>query len=350
MKNLNIRQELIINFINNNNGISTKDILIYVNKELEENIVRMTIVRDIDKLITKQLIERKGRGRGVKYFSIKNPLLKYFDVNKYFESPPDKRTIKHDGFNFGLFKQYKKIIDEDEINDLKGLNKNYRNRIRDLPTEINKKEIERLSIEFVWKSSQIEGNTYSLLETEFLIKENRKASGHSKNEALMILNQKRAIDYLFARKENFKKIDINKIIKLHDIIIKDLGISHKIRSKPVGITGTNYQPIRNKEEIVSALKKTVEIINFIEEPLEKALLANILIAYIQPFNDGNKRISRLLGNAVLLAYNYCPLSFRSIDDYEYKKAVLLFYEQNSILYFKELFIEQFKFAVDNYFL
>jgi Fic family protein len=74
-----------------------------------------------------------------------------------------------------------------------------------------------------------------------------------------------------------------------------------------------------------------------------------MIAYIQPFKDGNKRTSRLLGNAILMAHDICPLSYRSVDEAEYKKAVILFYEQNNISYFKKLFIEQFEFAVQNYF-
>ena len=75
----------------------------------------------------------------------------------------------------------------------------------------------------------------------------------------------------------------------------------------------------------------------------------LLIAYIQPFVDGNKRTARLLGNALLMANNACPLSFRSVDEAEYKKDLIVFYEQNSLRAFKELFIEQFKFAVENYF-
>jgi Fic family protein len=75
-----------------------------------------------------------------------------------------------------------------------------------------------------------------------------------------------------------------------------------------------------------------------------------MIAYIQPFEDGNKRTSRMVSNAILLAFGICPLSYRSIDEAEYKKAVILFYELNNISYFKQLFIEQFRFAVNNYFL
>lgn len=74
-----------------------------------------------------------------------------------------------------------------------------------------------------------------------------------------------------------------------------------------------------------------------------------MIAYIQPFEDGNKRTSRILANALLLAFDYCPLSYRSVDEIEYKKAVILFYEQNNLAYFKKLFIEQFKQAVNKYF-
>jgi Fic family protein len=75
-----------------------------------------------------------------------------------------------------------------------------------------------------------------------------------------------------------------------------------------------------------------------------------MISYIQPFEDGNKRTARILGNALLLANNACPLSYRSVNEGDYKKAILLFYEQNNINLFKELFINQFKFSVDNYFL
>jgi Fic family protein len=90
-------------------------------------------------------------------------------------------------------------------------------------------------------------------------------------------------------------------------------------------------------------------INKQKNPFVKTLIAMLVIAYIQPFEDGNKRTSRIIGNAILIAHDACPLSFRSIDELEYKKAILLFYEQNNFSYFKELFIKQFEFAVKNYF-
>jgi Fic family protein len=79
------------------------------------------------------------------------------------------------------------------------------------------------------------------------------------------------------------------------------------------------------------------------------LLALVLLSYIQPFGDGNKRTARIISNAILIANNYCPISFRTIDSVEYKKAMLIFYEQNNISPIKNIFINQFEFAVETYF-
>ena len=82
---------------------------------------------------------------------------------------------------------------------------------------------------------------------------------------------------------------------------------------------------------------------------EKALISLILISYIQPFADGNKRTARIVSNAVLMSKKYCPLSFRTVDAIDYKKAMLLFYEQNNISAIKKIFIDQYEFAVNTYF-
>ena len=83
--------------------------------------------------------------------------------------------------------------------------------------------------------------------------------------------------------------------------------------------------------------------------LEKALLTLVLLSYIQAFSDGNKRTARITSNAILIANGYCPLSFRSVDSIDYKKAMLIFYEQNNLYAFKQIFIDQFEFAVREYF-
>ena len=92
-----------------------------------------------------------------------------------------------------------------------------------------------------------------------------------------------------------------------------------------------------------------ELVNEKENVFEKALLVLLLISYIQPFMDGNKRTARIVSNAILLNFEYCPLSFRTVDSIDYKKAMLLFYEVNNITAFKKISIDQYIFAVNTYF-
>ena len=91
------------------------------------------------------------------------------------------------------------------------------------------------------------------------------------------------------------------------------------------------------------------VVNKRKNIFEKALFVLVLISYIQPFADGNKRTSRIISNAILMNYYYCPISFRTVDSIGYKKAMLVFYEQNNISAFKKIFIDQFEFAVKTYF-
>lgn len=258
--------------------------------------------------------------------------------------------LAFDKFNFNIFKELKEIFSKQELKELNELNKKYQKRIKKLSPTILKKEFERLTIELSWKSSQIEGNTYSLIDTEILIKENEEAKGHKKEEAIMILNHKKALDYILVNRNDFKKINLRKLENVHDILIDNLNILKGIRKRIVGIIGTKYRPLDNKFQIKEAIEKMLKLVNSFKNSFSKALVLILLISYIQPFEDGNKRTSRLISNAVFLANNICPLSYRSINKADYKKATILFYEQNNIRFFKELFVDQFKFAVENYFL
>lgn len=107
--------------------------------------------------------------------------------------------------------------------------------------------------------------------------------------------------------------------------------------------------MENAYQIVEAVKVMCEVINSKTDVFEKSLLALVLLSYIQPFMDGNKRTARIVSNSILINSDYCPISFRTIDSIEYKKAMLIFYEQNNISSFKEIFINQFEFAVNTYF-
>ena len=101
-------------------------------------------------------------------------------------------------------------------------------------------------------------------------------------------------------------------------------------------------------QIHEAIERLSQAVTQESNPYEKALTALLGISYIQPFEDGNKRTSRLMANAILLAYGCAPLSYQSVDKVDYREAMLVFYELNSFMPFKEIFIEQYTFAANNY--
>jgi len=345
---LNKRQDNILSFIEEKSGVSIGQIIERIGKELEE-VTRITISRDLKKLIEAGLIQRKGGGRSAYYeLSAQYSIVKKIDVKKYFSIDTDQREIRGK-FNFEIFDELKNIFTDTEKKRLSELNEIYRKKIENISPDALRKEIERLNIDFSWKSSKIEGNTYSLLETEQLIKNQKEAAGHSKEEATMILNHKKALEYIGSNKKEFQGVSVPKIENIHSLLADGLNVTKNLRKTLVGITGTNYKPLDNEFQIKEALEKTCKLVNETKDIFEKAIALMLLIAYIQPFVDGNKRTSRLSGNAILQSFDSCPLSYRSMDEGEYKKAILLFYEQNNISYFKELFLRQFEFAVENYF-
>ncbi len=345
---LNKRQDFILEYIGDRDS-STISVLLSALSEVFGDISKITVNRDLKKLAELGLIKTHGIGKATAYsLSDSYSGLIEIDVEKYFSKEVDEREIL-ESFNFDIFSSFKSIFSENEKDKLELLNKSYLNKVKSLPKDVLKKEFERLTIDLSWKSSKIEGNTYSLLETEQLLTENKEAVGHSKGDAIMILNHKKAIDYIRSDLSSFKKLSVKKIEGLHSILIDRLGVSKNIRQSLVGITGTRYKPLDNRYQITEASENMCKLVNSLKNVFEKSVLAMLLIAYIQPFVDGNKRTSRMIGNAILLTGGACPLSYRSIDEGEYKKAVLLFYEQNNLSYFKKLFIEQFEFAVENYF-
>lgn len=346
MLQLTNRQNKIMEIIKELGSASNQQI-----KEAIKNISRITIVREINFLLENDLIIKQGKGRSIFYEEkVKKDFLQYINIDKYFQKETDQRDVKFRNFNFGIFKDMKEILTQEEKEDLISLNSDYQTRIKSLPVGILKKEFERLTIELSWKSSKIEGNTYSLIDTEILIKENKEAKGHNKEEAIMILNHKKALDYISDKRTDFKKLSVGKIESIHNLIVDGLGIEKGLRQRPVGIIGTQYIPLDNQHQIREAMESMVKVLNSMQNIFSKALFAIAILSYIQPFEDGNKRTARLLSNALLLANNSCPLSFRSVNVADYKKALLVFFEQNNIRAFKELFIEQFKFSMSNYFL
>ena len=311
-----------------------------------------TIKRALASAIADGYVEKRGVGKASVYsITPKAHLLRTVDLDSYYALDFDKRQVQT-GFNFGLIRETLPAIDiftEDEKNRLGKCHAAFSEHMADLSTTGYNKEMERLGIDLSWKSSEIEGNTYTLLETVNLLKDKIEAKGKKREEAIMLLNHKEALKAIVERPYFFKTLSLARIEDIHSILIEELGVERNLRHRRVGISGTLYRPLEVETQIREAIDDMCALVNGKENPYEKALLALLLIAYIQPFMDGNKRTSRLVSNALLIAHGYCPLSFRSVEASDYRAALLLFYEQNNLAAFKRIFIEQAEFAVNEYF-
>lgn len=311
-----------------------------------------TVKRILSSLVDNGSALVSGQGRATRYsVSPQAQVTMELNIDTYFQKETDEREVQT-SFNFDLINETLPKVELFTVEEKERLNALQAQFTRNLegitPTEY-RKEMERLGIDLSWKSSQIEGNTYSLLETERLLKDKQTASGKTKEEAVMLLNHKDALDFVLADPEYLREISVRRIEELHTLLVKELDVDKGIRKRRVGVTGTNYRPLDNEYQIREALEDTCRLINGKENVFEKALLALVLLSYIQAFADGNKRTARITSNAILIANRYCPISFRSVDSVDYKKAMLIFYEQNNISAFKKIFIDQFAFAVNTYF-
>ena len=338
----------ILDYIKSNPRCSSNDIL----NGISQKMSIATLKRSLNDFILSGFIVPIGELKSRKY-EISNAynIIRPIEVEQYFEKEIDERDIQNT-FNHELIKSTLNkisIFTSTELDFLKSLQDKFKSNSTKLTASEYKKELERLAIDLSWKSSQIEGNTYSLLETERLLKDKETAAGKTKDEANMLLNHKEALDFIISHPDYINPLTISSIEDIHSILAKDLDINRNIRKSRVGISGTNYKPLDNEFQIKEALEEMCKLINSKENVFEKALLALVLISYIQPFSDGNKRTARIISNAILMHNQYCPISFRTIDSIEYKKAMLIFYEQTNINPFKSVFIGQFEFAVNTYF-
>ena len=338
----------VLEYISKNPLLSSKEI--HAGSNLA--IAYATVKRILSKLLENNYIDIEGKGRGTKYkASLSYSIIRPVDIVQYFQKEIDEREIIED-FNLELISNTLvavKLFTAQEMLRLEELQKKYRVNIKGLSDSQYQKEMERLAIDLSWKSSQIEGNTYSLLETERLLKEQETAAGKNKDEATMLLNHKEALDFIVENPDYLSPIETRRIEDIHHILIKDLGVERNLRTRKVGISGTNYKPLDNEFQIREAIQDMCKLVNSKTNVFEKSLLLLVLLSYIQAFDDGNKRTARIVSNACLINNKYCPISFRTIDSIEYKKAMLLFYEQNNISAFKKIFIDQFEFAVNTYF-
>ena len=209
----------------------------------------------------------------------------------------------------------------------------------------------RLLIDLSWNSSRLEGNTYSLLETERLISAGEAATGKNAFEAQMILNHKGAIEFLIDAAD---EIGFNRytLLNLHallsDNLLDDPTASGRLRSISVGIGQTTFLPLEGPQRIEECFEQVLDTAAAIHDPFEQAFFAMVHLPYLQPFEDVNKRVSRLAANIALIKHNLCPLSFVDVSQSTYISAMLGIYELNRVELLRDVFVWAYKRSCTRY--
>ena len=330
-------------------------------EQIEENlnfsIERRTLQRRLKELKESNRLLTKGEARSTRYF----PKVKKYEN----EASEDLIPLSIEG------KKILKLISLSEIQRIPvGYNKQFlENYLPNIDSYLSPKEKEilleigktqgdnqaagtyarqilnRLLIDLSWNSSRLEGNTYSLLDTELLIHDGKPADDKSAKETQMILNHKDAIEFLVDESD---EIGFNRytILNLHALLSNNLlpnpSASGRLREFGVGITNSVFTPLEIPQLISEYFDLILSKVNQIKDPFEQAFFILVHFPYLQPFDDVNKRVSRLAANIPFNRKNLSPLSFIDVPEDYYIKGMLAVYELNRTDLLKDVFIWAFE--------
>lgn len=328
---------------------------------------RRTLQRWLNSLVDQGRIRRKGQGRALKYlrgtvvetqYRIGGKATATVHAEILIPLSPDAQEVEKQvrqplvlrrpvGYNRAFLDNYRP-------NETYYLSQAIRDELllqgrvvnHDGPAGTYARQIaHRLLIDLSWNSCRLEGNTYSLLETERLISAGEAASGKDALEAQMILNHKEAIEFLI---DSAGDIGFNRytLLNLHallsDNLLDDPTASGRLRSIAVGIGQTTFLPLEGPQRIEECFTQVLDTAAAIRDPFEQAFFAMVHLPYLQPFEDVNKRVSRLAANIPLIQHNLCPLSFVDVAQSLYISAMLGIYELNRPELLRDVFVWAYK--------
>lgn len=309
------------------NAISIIELLELLGSGYAERSVR----RWLTELAEEGKILKTGHKRGTQYQAITFDFSpRSIEALKYINQPIFDREPKH--YDSDWLESYipNTTFYLPEIIRTELFEQGKRTETEDRAGTYIKKIYHRMLINLSFNSSRLEGNTYSLLDTERLIIKGNAADKKSDEEKIMILNHKEAIRHLVDNAEKIK-IDYNEICTLHYLLSDGLIEPEKsgyVRNESIKISGSQYIPLSSKERIEIQLEKICKKANKIENVFEQSFFVLVQLAYLQAFSDVNKRTSRLSANIPLIRENFAPLSFNDIDKDDYIDAILCIYELN----------------------
>ncbi len=222
--------------------------------------------------------------------------------------------------------------------------------IQALASPVDKRFLAHFLIDFSWGSSVLEGSTYTALDTEALLQYGQKNPDKPTEDALLVLNHKRAGEYLFAN----RLLTADNLCAMHALLTDDHGVAEVAdsdhflpphqRGKPreyeeVNLGASAYlPPFRPGTGFVAAQCDCIIATANTLHPVQAALYLMTRIPYLQAFANGNKRTSRVAANVPLLSHGLLPFSFADVDKRDYIRGMAAFYELGHVQGIAQTFI------------
>lgn len=337
-----LSDDAILDYIAANPGAGREDI----RRNAARDVSETTVWRALKRLVDENRLAVTGKGPATRY-SLAGAAV----VRAYLRTPYNRR--KPVGYK-------KEFVDQYIPNKTFYFGDADRARLRDagvvastrLPAGTYARRIlERLLVDLAWASSRMEGNTYSILETERLIRLGEEATGRDRKEAVMILNHKEAIQYVVEHlgEITISSADIRNIhALLADGLLVDPGMAGRLRRLPAGIGASSYRPLNDHYQIEEEFGILIAKAAAIEDAFEQSFFLLVHIPYLQAFDDINKRTSRVASNIPLLKADFAPMSFLTMNDRDYIDGLIGVYELNNVALLRDAYIDSYMASAQNY--
>jgi len=356
------KKQWLLNYITSRNDwVKAPEILVEADIQLKERTLR----RLLSDLKHEQLIEITGKGRSTRYraiainseFIVKSELAPNFLLGAEIGHPIfgskaamciaairkpiyERNPVTYSKAWLESYQPNKTFyFSENQLDSMEIQGQRGRTKKIEPAGTYSKKILNRLLIDLSYNSSRLEGNTYSLIDTEKLLIDGVRPTDKLDEERVMILNHKDAIEYLVRNAANFN-VSINEICTLHYLLSDGLlrpEYTGKIRNEGVRIGFSTYSPLEDNARLTSYLELLTLKASQINNPYEQSLFLLIHIAYLQPFLDVNKRTARLSANIPLIKQNKVPLSFNELNKDDYISAMIAVYELNDVTAITDLY-------------
>ena len=322
-------------------------------------VSRRSLARLLDRLTKANRIRIQGKGRTTRYLPAlagpEGPPAVHADREVYLPLSAEAERLRDEvrrpiierrpvGYDRSLLDRYKPN-ETFLLNDAAWrarLQAIGRTRFADRPAGTYARAImNRLLIDLSWASSRLEGNTYTRLDTLNLIELGHPAQGKDRRETQMILNHKRAIEFLIEQSgetgfNNYTFMNLHAL--LSENLLADTAAGGRLRARIVEISGTVYRPLAIPQQIEELFRIILDKAGAIRDPFEQAFFLMVHIPYLQPFEDVNKRVSRLAANIPFIKGNLCQLSFVDVPERAYVEGTLAVYERGSVELLRDVFI------------